>query len=224
MLPTYGDILLLDPEPQSEAYFRNFDLVGSQVAKFVQVDGELHDLEISPGGDKLTLVPSTTKVGYVTVPSDGFRATVYNDEAILKINGDKSDRVALASGRLEVDLLHDRPQREIGPGQSKGPSREGTTTAHHATLGSRSPRLQTDQGHRRQNGPLCPSVRRLNRWSPLRISLRPARASAWDSRWSARAAKSVPAWWSTVVAPAPPEFTISTPDGEEVDRGNFEYG
>jgi hypothetical protein len=68
------------------------------VAQEICVDGRFYDCQIPPLGDKLTLKPSATELGYVTNPNPGFNAVIYNDAgAVLTINGGKT-QIALPEG------------------------------------------------------------------------------------------------------------------------------
>jgi hypothetical protein len=221
--PTYGDILLLDPAPESEVYFRDFDLTESQVAKLVPIDGELYDLEVSPGGDRLTLAPTTAKVGYVAPPCDGFSATVYSDQAILKISGDKSQRLPLPLGNWKlisytIDLTG-RPNPALANGDGEPQPSLGATRLS-ARVDQNSKPLEVAEG-KTAALPFGPP------FAALVTTSRPLVAGQGASLGLSLVGSGGEVCSGLTVdggRPAPPEFTISTPDGKEVDRGDFEYG
>ena len=53
-----------------------------EVSKLIEIDGRFYDLKISPAGDKLSLDRTTTPLGNVTNPNDGFRAVIYSDKGV----------------------------------------------------------------------------------------------------------------------------------------------
>jgi hypothetical protein len=100
--PQYGDILLLDPQPDLPVFMNPYDVTSSgnryNVSKLVSIDGKFYDLTISPAGEKLSLKPATPSIGYVTNPNEGFTAVVYGDKGFVKISGGKSKPVPLPEG------------------------------------------------------------------------------------------------------------------------------
>ena len=243
VIPTYGDILLLDPEPESEEYRRNFDLTENQVAKLVAIDGELYDLEISPGGDKLTLAPTATKVGYVTLPSDGFRAAVFSDEATLKISGDKSERVPLPPGEWKLISYAIDLTGRSDPGKAKAEAEKKSllvvlsdALVGGTGFGAGSSALRTTRLSARAGDDSKPFKVTAGEtaalpfgppFAPVVTTSRPLEAGQTASLGLTLVGSGGEICSGLTVdgnRPAAPEFTISTPDGEEVDRGDFEYG
>jgi len=104
--PQGSDQLLLDPDPTQEDYRSLYDVTRSDgrhhVSKRICVDGRLYDLKISPAGDRLTLSPCPLPVGYVTHPSEHFRALLAGDQGVVKVTGGKSKPVPLPEGNWKL--------------------------------------------------------------------------------------------------------------------------
>ena len=101
--PTIGDMLyLIDPNAKPGRYANPYDATSNDamfyVAKQVQLGGRFLDLKVSPAGDELSLTPSTTPVGFVMNPNQGYRAIVYGEQGFLKVVGDESGKAPLPVG------------------------------------------------------------------------------------------------------------------------------
>ena len=104
--PQQGDMLLVDPNPSKPGIDSPYDITSGDsrhyVSKLVNIDGRFYGLKISPAGDKLTLDPSSTLLGNVTNPNDGFRAVIYSDQSFLKIRGNKGTPVPVPEGEWKL--------------------------------------------------------------------------------------------------------------------------
>ena len=105
--PQYGDMLLVDPEPNQGMYDSPYDVTSADyrhnVSKLIRIDGRFYDMRITPAGDKLSLEPSAVAMGNVTNPNNGFRALIYSDkDLILKIGGDKDVPIPVPEGEWKL--------------------------------------------------------------------------------------------------------------------------
>jgi hypothetical protein len=126
--PQGSDQLLLDPDLTEEDYRSVYDVTRSDgrhhVSKRICVDGRLYDLKISPAGDRLTLSPCPLPVGYVTHPSEHFRALLAGDQGVVKITGGKSKPVPLPEGNWKllgytIDLTAARQEAQDAAGKKQ---------------------------------------------------------------------------------------------------------
>jgi hypothetical protein len=235
--PIYGDMLLVDHDPEKQSFPLNpYDLLQSQVANAVSMDGQLYEMEITPGGDKLTLAPYSKALGYVTPPSDGFRATVYSDKGLLKVSGDKSDRVPLPAGdwkllEYTIDLTgRSADDSEEPEGRSL---LEGLAGALLGQSGSRSRmtvvsarggrEVQLVQVRKGQTVPMpCGPP-----FKPV-VTASGFVAAGQTAQLALSLVGSGGETCSSLIVdggrPEQPGFTISTSGGEEVDVGKFKWG
>jgi len=102
--PKHGDVLLVDPK-QSQGG-SPYDVTSADyrhnVSKVVNIDGRFYDLKITPAGDKLTLEASSVATGNVTNPNDGFSALIYSDNIFLKISGNKDTPTPVPEGKWKL--------------------------------------------------------------------------------------------------------------------------
>lgn len=239
----YGDVLLVDPQPAGRGpVFSTTDLMGSQVAKLIQVDGDLFDLKVSPSGDRLTVTPSSVPIGHVKLPCEGLSATVYGELGLLKIGGQSDKPVALPAGQWKL-LSYTIDQTESWKAQQKetqsspeensllktfagaliGSASSGSAsrTTRITASGSGDGKVMTVRGGQTVPLPFGPPYRPVVKASaalrggqPARLSLSLVGAGGEDCTQLMVDGK----------RPAEPQFTISTPDGEEVASGKFEWG
>jgi len=81
--PIYGDILEIDPQTRRET--QDFDCAYWQcVSHLAMIDERWYDLKISPGGEQISLTPSPVAVGLVTNPAKDFTAIVYSNTRVLQ--------------------------------------------------------------------------------------------------------------------------------------------
>ena len=127
-----GDTLLFSGERSGRTSRGGGALEGRCcVAKEICVDGRFYECQIPPLGDKLTLKPSATALGYVTNPNPGFNAVIYSEAGtVLTINGGKS-KIALPEGswRLVSYTMDQFALTRSGPAKSLKGKRAGTPDA-----------------------------------------------------------------------------------------------
>jgi hypothetical protein len=100
--PEYGDVLLVDPDPNASARAYEPNINRHWVAKIVNIDGRYYDMQISPAGDKLTLTPSAAPLGYVSSPHEGFRAVLFGDQGVVNIDCGMSKAATVPAGTWKV--------------------------------------------------------------------------------------------------------------------------
>ncbi len=237
--PVYGDLLLLGFDPSKQTFpMSSYDLMEHQVAKLASLGGELYDLEVAPGGDKLTLTPCAAAVGHVTLPSDGFRATVYSDKGLLKVSGDKGQRVPLAVGDWKLmSYTIDR----TGYGQS---AEEGEDSEESSLLKALAGALMggSDSESRTTRiiayGDSGSKALKIREGETVALPFGPPFKPVVDAPDSVRAGQDVRLGLSLLGSggercsslmvdgkrPEEPKFTITTADGEEVESGKFKWG
>jgi hypothetical protein len=239
--PSYGDILLLDPAASRSGGFLNpYDVTTSdgryQVGEIVGIDGRFYDLKITPAGDKLSLTPSSAPMGKVSNPNDGFRAVVYGDRGVLKITGGKSQPATLPEGKWKLlsytidRTIHEEKEEE----KEEEKAKEQTFPFSLGGLISR-PRYTMVSAQAAGDGPAV-EVRegktvKFPFGPPYKPVVESSRGISGDADQVSLALSLVGTGGEICTnlvvdggRPEKPEFTITTPDGKEVDTGKFEYG
>jgi hypothetical protein len=101
-----GDMLLVDPEPNSATPDLAFDVSSSNfrnpVSRLIAIDGRCYQLKISPAGDRLTLTPAALPLGKLVNPGDDLHAVLYGDLGFLKIRSDKGKAALVPAGRWNL--------------------------------------------------------------------------------------------------------------------------
>jgi hypothetical protein len=234
--PVFGDVLLWDPESTPMSPLGAYDRMQSQVARFAPIDGRLYELSISPGADRLTLSSATVSVGRVTLPSDGFRATVYGEAGLMRVEGDRAEPVPVPAGTWKL-LSYTIDRTGYDEGEEPAPDAESSAlqSLAGALLQSAAPKaaaytrltavssgeafeVRKDETIRLPFGPPYRPV--VTASKPLRPGERAQLGLALVGRGGERCS-------SLMVKgkrPDKPQFTILSPDEEEVATGNFEYG
>jgi hypothetical protein len=236
--PRQGDMIYVDPNPGREGYIYAYDMTRNDeqhpLSKLITIDGRVYDLEISKAGDQLTLTPSAVPVGYVTNPNEGYRALVYGDQGVLKICGGKSKPAPLPEGEWkllsytidqtrregelpkgESSLLQSLVEAIAGGGRSSGP--RFTLVSARATGESQAVRVRNGQTVPLPFGPPYKPV----------VEAAPQPGGEVASLGMSLVGSAGEICTDLMVdggRPKAPDFTITTTDGKEVQRGNFEYG
>jgi hypothetical protein len=139
--PTMGDMLyIIDNEATPDWGGSPYDPSTNRHLHYVSpticVDGRHYDLSISPSGDELTLVPSSTAVGHVTNPNKGYRAVVYGEQGFLTITGDETGRASLPAGQWKLaSYTIDRPATEV-PAEAESPPSSWLESLARGLMGS----------------------------------------------------------------------------------------
>ncbi|MHC4399275.1 MAG: hypothetical protein ACYTG0_06325 [Planctomycetota bacterium] len=247
IFPQYGDVLLVDPDSAIQGFRSPYDVTTSPdqyyVSKLIHLDGRYYDLEVTAGGDKLTLEPSSVPVGHVTNPNDGFRAVLYGDQGLVKVTGGKSNPAALPVGKwkLFAYTIDRTGYEEEEPADDEGAQEEPKTSLLRAlteALGSSAPRI---------GGPRFTLVSAQATRDHQPIEVREGETVAlpfgppfkpvvtvdfMQGKEVAQLGMSVvgsggercTALYVNGTNPEEPTFTIRTADGEQVEQGNFEWG
>jgi hypothetical protein len=250
--PTYGDVLMFDPQASTGVYLNPYDATSSgnryNVSKLVDVDGKFYDLAISPAGDKLSLTPATPSLGFVTNPNEGFSAVVYGDKGFLKIRGGKGKPVALPEGSWKLltytidqtgmeERVKPAAEKKDKPGEKQSSLLSAVVSAIGGGVASSSPaRLnrfsRVSATATKDYKPV--EVRKgqtvaLPFGPPYKPTVRVDYAPSPDQvRLSMTLVGTAGERCSDMMVqgsrPSKPEFTIKDPKGEVVYRGSFEYG
>jgi hypothetical protein len=254
LYPTYGDVLLVDPDPKN-AEFSGYDLTASgnrhSVSKLVNLDGKYYDLKVTPAGDKLTLTPSSLAVGHVTNPCESFRALVYSDKGLLKISGGKSKPAALPEGewKLLSYTIEDtgteepKPKPETPPAGKKDAKQKERTLIQalaEAIVGSAEPAVPAMSGPRfsvvsaqATKAYKAVKVRKgetatLPFGPPYKPVVKVRYFSGSEARLEMSLVGSAGEICSNLTVrgsrPDSPDFSIVNPKGDVVEQGKFKYG
>jgi len=239
--PRQGDMLYVDLDPNRPSYSYYYDTTRNDeqypLSKLINLDGRFYDLEISVTGEKLTLTPSSVPVGSVTNPNDGYRALVYSDLGFLKISGGKSKPALLPEG--EWKLLSYTIDRTGLPADATEPAKkefsllQSLAEAMAGAAGPSGPRVTLVSARATADFPAV-KVREgqtvaLPFGPPYKPTVNVAyRSGAEEFSLGMSLVGSAGEICSDLMVdggrPKAPEFTISTTDGKEVQRGNFGYG
>jgi hypothetical protein len=236
--PAYGDAMLIDPEPQAQPV--GYDWTETQMTALTSIDGALFDVKVTPGGDRLTIAPSSVPVGRVKLPCDGFRGTIYSESSVVKLDGSKSEPVALPVGAWKlmsytIDLTDQWAEKEKQ--ESKATSLlSALTDALTGVAGSVVSRTRTTRIHASGTTGVKDLVVREGQttalpfgppFKPIVTASTPIR-SGQTVRLGLQLTGAGGESCSSIVVdgkkPDKPEFTITTAAGEEVATGSFEYG
>ncbi len=251
-------MLLIDPKPSSRGYDSPYDVTSSgyryYVSKVIDIDGRFYDMKISPAGDKLTLTPSSTPLGSVTNPNDGFTAVIFGDQGFLKISGNKDKPVAVPEGqwklfsyainRMELPKPS-KPAEKDAKKQNKtskdGEAFEGLANQLQALFGgggsaAAGPRY-TIVSAQATNGYKAVDVRKgktveLPFGPPYKPLVRAYPSANEKGEKVASLQMSLVGLAGEICTnlmvdnnrPPKPRFTITDPTGKVVQQGNFEYG
>ncbi len=102
---TQGDRLYIDPDLNNVSrnpYGPATDKDLYDISKLIQLDDRFYELTVAPAGDKLSLEPSATAVGYVSNPNESFRAVVYGEKGFMKVRSDELGKAQLPAGEWKL--------------------------------------------------------------------------------------------------------------------------
>lgn len=238
--PSQGDMLyIIDPAAKSTGYSSPYDPSANNdqhfVGKLVNMGGRFYELKVSPAGDSVTLDPSSSPVGYVTNPSQGYRAIVYGDQGFLKVVSDATGKAPMPVGQWKLASYTIHKTGSAQPEKSDAANESLFGVIARALKVSSRPRLR----------PTMVSARAKRDYPAVRVAQgetvelpfgQPYRAVV-VARY-AQARRKVSLSLSLVgkageicnnmlvngLKPGKPKFTITTEKGEVVDSGYFEYG
>jgi hypothetical protein len=253
--PSYGDVLLIDPDSNPREF--TYDLTASTsrqlVSKLLSFDGKIYDMTVSPGGDKLTIEPSSVPVGYVTNPNAGFRALIYGDKGVLRVAGGKDKKTPVPEGEWKlamytIDMTGWEPPKEPAK-EAAGEAKAAKSTSlleslSKALSGSAMTASRPRSGPTRLSAAAAANTKSVTVRKdetvempfgpPLKPSIRVAYVNAQPGAKEptvqlelSLAGSSGEQCTDLMVnggRPDKPEFTITSAKGEVVQKGSFEYG
>lgn len=248
--PTEGDLLLIGPDQKKAAVSPlSSDPAAAEyrhhVSELVNLDGRYYDMAITPAGDKLTLDHSSVPVGKVTCPVDGLNVTVYGELGVLNLWGSKSEPILLPEGQWK---LLNYTINQTGGEEPKDESAE-KKREKWSLLDALAGVLTEGVGFGNVASPppfSLVSAHRTKDCKPMHVKAGETVALTFGPPWKpvVKASTTIRpgriAELSLVIVgsggdvcdnlevngdkPKQPEFTITTPDGEEVAKGKFEWG
>ncbi|MBC8876851.1 MAG: hypothetical protein H8E44_46075 [Planctomycetes bacterium] len=238
--PKKGDMIFVAPDANVTSGSSPTTNDSQQyLSKLVNVEGSLFDIKVSPAGDKLTLTPSSIPVGQVTNPNKGYRAVVYSDIGLIKISGDDSGKATLPEGKWKLASYTIDRTGFVEEKKEKEKEEEATSlldtlsaalTQNQRASRPRSTRISaygTDSyvAVKVRGGetvefpfgpPYTPKVTVSHGAGSSTASLGMSLIGSGGERCSGI--------YVNGSRPPSPAFTITDPDGKEVQTGNFEYG
>ncbi|NQU21974.1 MAG: hypothetical protein HQ567_11880 [Candidatus Nealsonbacteria bacterium] len=231
--PVSGDILLVDPEAATPGtpISRN----RGQLAALTSIGDSFYNLAVTPAGDKLTLTSAPT--GKVTVAAKSFKATLHNDEQIIEIGSDESKPVALPVGEWKlasytIDLTdswkpEEKPAEKsvlktlAGSLAGTPPTPVRSRTTRIMVYGSKDAKPVKVVEGQTVALPFGPPMKTIVTASG---TLKPGQLSRLSFSLVDAAGGKCGSLMVGGARPQPPEFTIKTPDGDEVAQGRFKWG
>ncbi|MBM4090006.1 MAG: hypothetical protein FJ276_11395 [Planctomycetes bacterium] len=238
--PSIGDMLfLIDPEASPNTVMNPYDPTTNDiqhyVGKLVNHGGRFFDLSIAPSGDKLTLEPSSTAVGFVTNSNKGYQAIMYGEKGFLKIAGDDLGKASLPEGEWRLAAYSIRRTGEPAKEQKPDSTMLGTLARAVGGSSSDAARAAYSMVSARGQRDCPPVVVRKDETVelPFGAPFRPVVTARYPAG-EKTAALSMTLFGaggevcSSLMVnggrPAKPTFKITTEDGTEVASGAFEYG
>jgi hypothetical protein len=234
-----GDMVYVDFSGLS-GYMYGYDATANDeqqyLSRWLLLDDRYYDVEITPAGDELTLKPSAVDSGYVTNPNKGYRAVVYNDQGFLKIKGDEAGRCPLPAGqwRLASYTIDRTGYAETAEPDAESPSllqslSQMLTRRPSAPSG---PQFTMVSARAKTDYPAVQVKKGETTELPFGPPFKPLVSATSQSSSRVSLGMSLVGMGGEVCSnlmvdgrrPPDPQFTITAPDGKEVEQGKFEYG
>lgn len=235
--PKAGDMIFVAPDARVTSGYSPTENDSQQyLSKLVNIEGSFYDVKASPAGDKLSLTASSIPVGHVTNANKGYRAVVYSDIGFMKISGDDSGKATLPEGdwklasytidrtgfadeekeKKESASLLDTLSAALTQNQPPSRSRH-TRISAHGTDKYAAVKVRGGETVEFPFGqPYTPTVTASHGSGSATASLAMALVGVGGEQ--------VSGIYVNGSRPPSPEFTITDPDGKEVQTGKFEYG
>jgi hypothetical protein len=184
-------------------------------------------------------------LGNVTIPCDGFRGTIYSEQAVLSIHGDKDTPIALPAGKwwlhsYTLDMTgRPKPAAEKKDEAKKGPPAEKSVPAVQGVPDVQRPAARYSYTMvSAQAGPAYKPIHVVAGETvamPFGPPYTPSVAAFYMGGGDNRQAQLQMSLLGSAGEkctmllvdggrPPKPEFTITDPQGKVVQSGNFEYG
>ncbi len=235
-----GDRLYVDPDMNASGRSA-YDVTSADdmfaVGSLLCLDGRFYKMTVSPSGDKLTLEPADLDVGYVTNAVGNYRAVIYGDLGLIKIQSDESGKAPVPAGSWKLmNYTLDRTGYEEKKAKEKNeePSILGVLTEALGTDDNGRPPRRTVVAASGTNRYKAVDVKEDE---TVELPFGPPYRPEVDVQYR-RGADQVSLGMSLVGSagevctsmyvngsrPGKPQFTITDPEGNKVAEGVFEYG
>lgn len=236
--PKKGDMIFVGPAASVTSGSPTTNDSQQYLSKLVNIEGRFFDVKASPAGDEMTLTPSSIPAGHVTNPNKGYQAIVYSDIGLVKISGDDSGKATLPEGEWKLasytidrtGFVEEETKEEKKESASLLDTLSAALTKTQRSSRPRSTRISahgTDDyvAVKVRGGetvefpfgqPYTPKVTASHGAGSSTASLGMALIGSGGERCSGI--------YVNGSRPPAPEFTITDPDGKEVQTGKFEYG
>ncbi|NUQ65672.1 MAG: hypothetical protein HUU20_24645 [Pirellulales bacterium] len=221
----FGDMLYIDPQPTQRSFFGSANATDQfHVGKVIRYGDRYFDLEVPPGGETLTLKPTSRGVGFITNANRGFLAYVYGDLGVLEVADNESGKCPLPEGEWKL-LSYTIERKGLGDAPTvldvlfsalpTPPTR--TLVSARGILDSKAIKVVAGETVELPFGPpYHPKVT----GAPTSTSGNAAIALSLVGT----AGEICNGILVNGSRPEPPEFTISIADGKQVETGKFKYG
>jgi len=234
-----GDVIYLDPDPNKQGHLYGYDVTTNDdqqyIAEMVGIGGKYYEMDVTAAGDKLTLTPSSAPVGFVKNPNKGFRAIVFSDQRVLKISWNESGKTPLPVGKWKLASysIDGTKQKDTAKADEEAPSllnvlagaisrSDSSSRPRYTVVSARAqgdyPAIDVREGET-VDIPFGPPYKPIVTASPRgagQLYLSMSLVGVADESCSNLTVDGG--------RPAGPKFTITAPDGKQVQTGKFEYG
>ncbi len=210
-----GDTVYIDPDlnnVNSVGYDLTDRSARCPVSKIICIDGDFYEVEISPSGDELSLTPSSLPLGKIENKNRASQIVLLSDNhGALKLDSREKEAVAVPAG--EWSLMEYMIVPEGTPMNDNRPRTFVTAAAAMDT-----PTVSVSEGNTVPYafGP------------PYRALVNPSGRGSSTARLSLKIVGSAQEICTDLSVngsrPPKPTLSIATPEGEIVERGNFEWG
>jgi hypothetical protein len=238
--PTPGDMLIMDPDPNDKTLtrtaYRNPD--GRFVSPVYSYAGKIFNLEVTANGKKVELTSTSVDMGKVECKHDDFSALLFNDTSLIKVAGNKGDKIELPCGEWKLytyTIDHsdqsavDAAKKKIAEQRAEGNLRHGIKVPYTKVAGSASSQCKPIMVAKGKTAalpfgpPFKPSVtvgkHRYRKDEDTSIKKVKLNLKLIDASGAACSSMSV-----NGSRPEKPTFVVANSKGKIIERGAFEYG
>jgi hypothetical protein len=223
LFPEPGDMLFIDPQPVQANLFN--PLGGDDqfiLSDLFLYEDKIYDIAISPSGRKLEIASTDSPLGIVENPNGPYSLAVWGDHGMLSISADANGRATIPAGqwRMMYYMLNRAPEQESDEVTTSMDEMMQSMTVFIGMPKADAPPFVVKENETLQlpfGGPFRPVVAIEEGGSREQGSVELGMTL------TGVAGETCQALMISGEQP-PPEFTITTPEGEFVASGVFEYG
>jgi hypothetical protein len=128
-------MLVLDAKSDLSGCQTPVECLGHDLAPLMCVEGRYYQVSVTPGGDRLSVTPSATPVGYVDNGRGGFAMLrVFGDRGVITAVPDKLGKIALPPGRWRLAAYALGENRSNSLTSHESPDYPHSPTSHISQL------------------------------------------------------------------------------------------